>query len=321
MRSSFRISAVVFSLLGTIARAALASVDTVSDWSPPSSNLVMRISGPRQSIIDPENGHFYVKCEVRNLGPEPVPVRQDGRLYLLDATGKTNQCKKFTDGVRYTPVLGPGETTTWWQNGIIPLQGDFQVFLRLDADENLCSPTIPISLTRSLLSEEERTAHRDRALQEHFMEFPVLVPNTNLHRVALSTLVFTNDPVIVDGLLYQAFTFTVPEPPADLAWAFVLEEEARNRMNFYILPEHGTMEGFSYFNPRPLSRDIPGIGKAGDTIVLQQLDQSCLVPGQRYLIWFQCMFRDLPYVALSLNFIPGNPEQGVVFDKFYDQIW
>ena len=308
-------------LWGAAAHGATPVDSSTSAWSPSSSNLVMRISGPRAIVVHPETRDFYLKCEIRNVGTEPVPVYQDACIYLMDAANQTHRCLKYTDGVRYTPVLGPGESTAWWQNGKISEAGDFQAFARREGDDNLCTPTIPLSLSHSTSTEEERTALRDRTLQEHFADFPVLEPNTDDQAATYVTVSFTNAPLVVDGLLYQAIRFTAPAQPADLVWSFVLENVAHNNGNFYILPEHGDMEGFTYFHTRKLHSDLPAIGKSGDGLIFQRLDREFLVPGQSYLIWFQNMYREVPSVTLSLNLLAEKRSTREVFIKIYDKVW
>ena len=308
-------------LWGAAAHAADPVGSSTSAWSSPSSNLVMRISGPRAVVVYPETRDFYLKCEIRNVGTEPVPVYQDARIYLVDAANQTNRCLKYIDGVRYTPVLGPGESTAWWQNGKIPETGEFQAFARREGDDHLCTPTIPFSLSHSTSTEEERVALRNRTLQEHFADFPVIEPNTDSQAAAYVTVSFTNEPLVVDGLLYQAIRFTAPAQPADLTWSFVLENAAHNKGNFYILPEHGDMEGFTYFHTRKLHSDLPAIGKTGDGLIFQRLDRAFLVPGQSYLIWFQNMYREVPSVTLSLNLLAEKRSEREVFFKIYDKVW
>lgn len=305
-------------LWGAVARAAEPIGVTTSDWSSPSSNLIMRISGPRAITVNPDTRDFYLKCEIRNVGIDPIPVYQDARIYLVDASNLTHRSLKYIDGVRYTPILGPGESTSWWQNGKISQPGDFQVFACLEGDGNLRSPTIPLTLAHATATADELTTLRDRTLQAHFAEFPVLEPNTNSQSVAYTTVAFTNGPLVVGGLLYQAIRFTAPAQPADLVWSFVLENTAHNNVNFYILPENGDMKGFTYFHTRKIHSDIPQIGKkVGDALVFQRLDRSFLVPGQSYLIWFQSMYRDIPSVTLSINLLAEKRSEHDVFIGIY----
>jgi len=310
------ILAALVSLWGTVATAN----STSSDWSPPSSNLIMRISGPRHITVQSGNRDFYLKCEIQNIGSEPVPVYQDSRIYLVDAAGQTNRGFKYNDGIRYTPVLAPGESTIWWQSSKAPKDDDFQAFIRHAENSELCSPPIPITLAHSSLPAEESESLRNQVLQEHFAEYPVLIPNTDSAEAAYTTIIFTNDPIVVEGLLYHAFSFTAPELPGELVWSFVLEDIDHNQINFYILPEHGSMQGFSSFHTRRFHHDIPGIGKTGDALLFQQLAQRFLDPGRRYFIWFQSRYRDIPSVTLSLNILNDNRSTRDVFIEVYDKV-
>jgi hypothetical protein len=320
MKHVIQLMLVLGCLWGAGARAAEPAGWTTSGWSSPSSNLIMRISGPCAITVHPDTRDFYLKCEIRNIGAEPVPVYQDARIYLVDASNQTHRSLRYTDGVRYTPILGPGESTAWWQNGKIPQTGDFQAVARLEGDDNLRSPTIPLTLSHSTLTEEQRNALRDRTLQEHFANFQVLEPNTDIQSVTYTPVAFTNDPLVVGGLLYHAFRFTTPEQPSDLVWSFVLENAAHNRVNFNILAEHGDMQGFTYFHSRKFHNDIPPVGKTGDRVLFQRLDRSFLVPGQSYLIWFQSMYRDVPAVTLSLNLLAEKRSEREVFIGIYDKV-
>jgi len=318
MKYIFAILVVLGSLSGTVTLAD--PNNSSSDWSSPSSNLTMRISGGGHIVVQSGTRDFYLKCEIRNIGTEPVPVYQDARIYLVDDAGQTNRCLKYTDGVRYTPVLAPGESTLWWQNGKIPPEGDFQAFIRHAENSELCSPLIPITLSHSSLSEEESTSLRNEVLQKHFAEYPVLTPNTDSEQAAYTTITFTNNPLVVEGLLYQAFSFTAPELPGDLVWSFVLEDTDHNNVNFYIVPEHGSMQGFTYFHTRRFHHDISGIGKTGDALLFQRLEHKFLNPGQCYFIWFQSMYRDIPSVTLSLNILNDNQSTRDVFIDVYDKV-
>ena len=113
---------------------------------------------------------------------------------------------------------------------------------------------------------------------------------------------------------------SAPAQPADLVWSFALENVAHNKGNFYILPEHGDMEGFTYFHTRKLHSDLPAIGKTGDGLIFQRLDRAFLVPGQSYLIWFQNMYREVPSVTLSLNLLAEKLSERDVFIKIYDKV-
>ena len=221
----------------------------------------------------------------------------------MDEAGQTNKCLRYNDGVYARPVLKPGETTGWWQNGKAPGEGQFQLYVRWDEDEGVESPPTPISIRTVTLQEKELERIRTLRIQEHADEFVTLVPNTALEKVAYTKVLFTNDPVIVNGWLYNAFSFTMPEQEGDLVWSFVLEDFDHNGINFYIAPAQGTMEGFKSFVPQLLKADVSHVAKKGDAVIFQTLDRSRLKAGGRYIIWLQCMYRDIPSVMVSLNIL------------------
>ena len=276
---------------------------TVSEWSPVRSNLALRVSCPRRYEYDAKALDIYVKCEIKNTGTGEATVYQRGRVFLVDAAGQTNRCIGYTGGLEVGPTLEVGEVSSWWQNGKIPGEGSFALFVRWNEDEGLESERIPISLVASTIEEKDLERVRAERLQERADSFLALVPNTEPGTVAYAKVNFTNDPVIVKGCLYNAFSFEVPEQAGDLVWSFALEDPDHNGFNWYILPDQGTMRGFPAFDRRYLQRDVPGVGKKGDVVVFQFLQRAEFKPRGRYLMWFQSLHRDVPSVTVSLNFL------------------
>ncbi len=52
-------------------------------------------------------------------------------------------------------------------------------------------------------------------------------------------------------------------------------------------------------------------------MVLQRLPKSSLTPNRRYLMWFQCKYRDIPSLVVSLNIIDEYKSYSEVFPSIY----
>jgi hypothetical protein len=301
-------------LIGSAGRAAGSNEYSVSAWSAPVSNLVMRLTCLRNCKSSPrcdsaEQFDFFAKCEIRNDGPTPAAAWQHARLWLVDEAGQTNKCLHYDSGVYKMPVLQPGATTTWWQHGVVTKEGAYKLYACWEGNPGLQTQPVPVAIAHAGSGGDVEGGRR-RILQLHAAEFPTLVPNTNLAAAAFTDLVFTNNPVIIRGLLYQAFRFVMPDAAGDLRWAMVLEQPPINHINWYIIPEQGTMTGFETFDTEPAQIDYPGIAHVGDNILVQSLSREHLVPGKRYILWLHCQYRDIPSVRLSLNILDRGISSG-----------
>ncbi len=291
-------------LFGAQCLAGPAASYRMSEWSKITSNLSMRVSCPSNCIASPRgDGDFdiYAKCEVRNTGKEAIAVRQRARLYLVDDTGQTTKCQHYATGVYPSPLVRAGEVTSWWENGVFQREGAVKLYACWEEkNEMLQTSAIPITIRQAKLR-DDLEGFRRSVLQKHVQEFARLVPNTNLAAASFTKVVFTNEPIAIDGLLYNAFSFVMPDEAGDLIWSLVYETPANNEIFWYIIPEQGTRQGFESGNSETLQIDYPGIGRKGDKLLLQKLERANLTPNQRYLIWFQCPYRDVPAVTVSLN--------------------
>lgn len=239
----------------------------------------------------------------------PAAVWQRGRLWLANEAGQEAKCLRYDAGVYPSPVLRPGETTSWWQHGVITNAGTYRLSGQWEGSADLRTQPVPVAITYAGSGGDVEGGRR-RSLQLHMEEFSTLVPNTNLATAAFTTFVFTNNPVVIRGLLYQAFCFVMPDVPGDLLWALVFEQPSRNHIVWYIIPEKDTMQGFDTFHTESVEMDYPGIARTGDQFLVQSLAGRNLVPGKRYAIWFQCQYREVPSVTLSFNILDRGTTSG-----------
>ena len=293
---------------------------TVSEWSPVRSNLALRVSCPSRYEYDENTKDIYIKCEIKNTGTSDATVLQRARVFLVSESGQTNRCLHYMDNGWASPVVKPGETTTWWQHGQAPGEGTFATFVRWHNDEGMESATLPIALAASTIEAANLEQVRVQRLQEQAATFAVLSANTMTDKVAYTHIVLTNDPVIVNGGLYRAFSFAVPEQAGDLVWSFVVKQKG---FSWYIAPEQGTMQGFRHFNSLKLSQDVPGIGMKGDEVYFQILRRSEFKEPGRYFIWFQSMYGDVSSVTVSLNFFDrtGFSTMTDFFSGLFESAW
>ena len=290
-----------------------------SRWSPSIEGLRIRISSPPVIAASREGLDFFVKCEVQNTGKSNKPVVQRAGIFLVEKSGTSTGCLRHSAGVYELPLLKPGESTTWWQHGRAPRTGKFQLYVRWDGKEGVQSPKLPVSVVRSeIASGKQLGTTRDRLLQEHADDFESLSLHTNPRKVIYSKVSFPNDPLIIDGYLYNAISFIVPKPGGALMWSLVVPDPLHNRLDWYILPAQGSMQGFRRLLSKTMKRDVPGVGRKGDVIVFQRLAKSRLKPNQRYLIWFRCLYRDVPHVVISLNMAKKDT---VPFKDFFSGIF
>jgi hypothetical protein len=127
-------------------------------------------------------------------------------------------------------------------------------------------------------------------------------PNPPTARDQFQTIRFNYDPLRINGSLYYGFIFQVPTNHGDLVWAHLDLNE--NRYWWYIIPEHGTMQGFTDFFSR-LQRFWPDNThdqQAHRKVVFQWLQKENLVSGKEYMIWFTREAGDIEDVTVSLNF-------------------
>lgn len=113
-----------------------------------------------------------------------------------------------------------------------------------------------------------------------------------------------------EGKHYCGFKFTVPDwIDGDFKWMHILAKTQAQKdfgaknMEWYIIPEKGTMDGFEYFfhsgvkNSYYLSELFPYT----NGFFNQQLDQDRLTAGATYAIWFGFEEADLPDIAFAMT--------------------
>ena len=129
---------------------------------------------------------------------------------------------------------------------------------------------------------------------------PLLFPEATHVGMARDTRVRLNhEPIIVDGQRFDGIVFTAPATRASFAWAFPCPPTATR---WYIFREKSDMSGFSDFIQRPRA----GFGATQSwapasvtKMTLQRLNAAALVPGERYVLWFN--FKDSAPVELTVR--------------------
>ena len=321
MLTTARTIVICLLLSANLCRAENTQEKTTSEWSPITSNLAIRVTSLRNFETDHTWPYdFFVACEIKNTSKKQVSVKQGARIYLVDDSGDEQRCLKYTSGIYLTPTLKPGEITRWWQHGRTKRQGEFRAHVRWDAKPGKKSASVPIAIEASDIPESEIEAYRAKILQSHADQFVEMSPNTTLANAAYTNIVFSGDPIVVNGKLYNAFSFVVPKQQAGLRWSFITPQAGDNNAQWYIIPVEGNMRGFSTFESRILDQDVPEIAEKGDGVLFQWLPGDRLKPDTRYLMWFNCRFREIPSVTLSLNIFPKRQSYQLAFPQMSDAI-
>jgi hypothetical protein len=133
----------------------------------------------------------------------------------------------------------------------------------------------------------DAVGRRDEQLQASFLQFPLLMPATNVPVKLEFQSIALNKPVIIDGMNFYGFRFKVSQRTAheDFVWAFI---EPGPRHYWYIMPQTGSMAGFEDFfrGPRASYQDLDGLFPVKATkLVIQRLSGGSLEDGKYYLIW------------------------------------
>lgn len=137
-------------------------------------------------------------------------------------------------------------------------------------------------------------------LRGRIARLPVaLGPDQPLGETRDVTVTLNEDPVIVEGQRFDGVVFTAPGTSASFAWAFPCPP---NAARWYILREKGEMKGFGDFIQRPrgaLRSSETWAPTSVTKMTLQKLNAAALVPGERYVLWFN--FKDAAPAAFTLR--------------------
>lgn len=150
----------------------------------------------------------------------------------------------------------------------------------------------------------DSVGRRDKQLQAAFLQFPLLMPATNVPVKLDFQSIALNKPVIIDGISFYGFRFRVPKRTAqeDFAWAFI---EPGPRHFWYILPQAGSMAGFEDFfrEPRASYEDLDHLFPVKATkLVIQRLAGDSLEDDKYYLIWIAFGSQKPLRISLAFTF-------------------
>ena len=269
-----------------------------------SSNWNLTITAP--PIIEASNSNldFYVKCKLTNLNAAPASAIDRAHICLIDSGSHTQMLYHYPKGYDEPSTLATGQTITWWQHARATNEGPGTLFARWDGTDTVQSASIPTTIHRTVLT-ASYDDYRNDILRRFTDRYPEIIPNTSTGTVSYTCIDFTNDPVVVDGNVYQAITFVVPPNGGDLEWSLVIPLYYRFHFYWYIVPaDNCTIPGFDVFFSASVGNHFPDIAEMGDLAVCQILPSEQLIPLHRYYIWFQCDQRDVPHLAMSVNIFP-----------------
>jgi len=140
-------------------------------------------------------------------------------------------------------------------------------------------------------------------LQANLEGLPEVIPNLTAGASEFETIDLTASRTEIEGRVYHAFRFRIPEEGGrEFLWAFRAGEAVEQ---WYIFAEEGRMEGFTRFERRPLMfKGVEGVAEKGDLMILQRLPEEALEPGRSYIIWFRLGEEAEPKVTCSVNLLP-----------------
>ena len=160
-----------------------------------------------------------------------------------------------------------------------------------------------------LLAGDAAEDDRDQQLQAAFLKFPILTPATNSESLPEFQRISLKRPIIINGSTYFGFRFTAPERTGhkDFVWAFV---EPPGYVEWCILPEHGTMDGFKNWRDVPKG-DYLGTNRlvplGGQELIVQSLAGKSLIDGSNYLVWMTFDSKG-PAMSVAFTFAPLGPK-------------
>jgi hypothetical protein len=299
---------------GEFPATAAQAEKSPSSASPPSKNplsvearasvsnkISFRIHCPDSLIAGGPDRLFWIKCELTNEEDHALRITNRARFFLTDQSGKAQQCLRrvaenttpdlpFLD---YTRLVGPKQTSSWWESGQLDKEGHYRLHAVLD-DLNVETPTVEVDIAfsgSSLFAE----------LRRHFDEFPLVVPNSEESLGTYHWVAFTNDPVILNGDLYHAFRFEAPGKPFHMDWSFIMNPDTLH-LTWYIGSPERHVDGFTDFSDAGGASGVPGLTGKGDLTIFQKLPAENLKRRDEYCIWFKPMHGMLQGLMVSFNF-------------------
>lgn len=156
--------------------------------------------------------------------------------------------------------------------------------------------------------ESEEYAEMRIAIQNKQAQFPYVKVNTDMGHVSFTNVDLSKTATTVGDATYYAFRFTTPEEPGCLSWSFKIP---KGRHPWQILSSKGRMAGFDTTGNEPwaspvLQKDVPNVGKQGDSFIVQHLHAANLQTNFDYIIFFKLTGEQLK-LDVSLNIVPVNP--------------
>jgi hypothetical protein len=173
-------------------------------------------------------------------------------------------------------------------------------------------------------AEKRETNGRIAFFQTNFDKFvPVKFEKTTNFFSVMQRLKVRENLFDYEGGHYCGFRFTVPEwADGDFWWLQVLDKTEAQKdfstsdMDWYIVPEKGTMQGFEFYfykdvkNIKFLHKRFPYTKH----FYYQKLPQGRLIPGANYAIWFRMGDTNCPDIAftMTIDSARGHQEFGEI---------
>jgi hypothetical protein len=279
---------IFFALMASALGCAAAQTDVVSDWSPASNGISLRISCPGSLVAGSQNKLFWIKCEIRNEGSEALWITNRARFFLTDDQGTTARCRRVVIGTDatgresfdYRRLVGAKQAVTFWESGQMDKPGGrYGLHAVLD---NPAVQTPPVRVQIALGQGVDERAAREAAVRERFDSLPEVIPNGGDSLGTFHWVSFAGDPLIVDGGLYYAFRFRAPAEPRNLAWCFICT--LREPISWSIVRRTGSMVGFRGFAEVGGEDAVPGLSRATDKAIFVDLAADSLGMGGDYCV-------------------------------------
>lgn len=159
------------------------------------------------------------------------------------------------------------------------------------------------------------TASQDKlntVIQAKYADLIEVKLNSDPADVKFQIVDMTKSMVEVDGMKFCAFRFKTGGKVHQLTWCFRKPPGLRN---WYVIPESGTMQGFSNFDLFKIDEDTEGWGSIGDLFYVQSLPSTHFKPNTGYVMWFQIDDAADSAINLSLNMtnVPDQSRYSAVF--------
>ncbi len=282
-----------------------------TDWSDTVDGLRLRLFPPT-SVTPVKLPNFIIRCEIANVSDRTREVDLAGRFFASPKDGPDVRCLKYISLEKPQARLEPGQTVSWWQNGIAPSEGLHTLHMRWDENRSLASESFQL-MVHPKQSAEDAEMRWLEVIRQNLDRFPRLAVNTG-PKPAEFVRVFdgnhAKDALIQNGTILKGFRFTAPEN-GHLAWSFTTP---RSVLLWFCMPVEGELTKICRVHyPKFVSRSTKPNILRGEWMTTQYAEPDSIQPGHDYIMCF--LFHHDSSIQVSLNFAttPGLPgENGLL---------